>query len=507
MAHTTPTHEADPGINVIEQDVPGSSSGPAPPDDYRDRLESAAMNAVSARRRHEFDAARARLREQATRDDAATSRQAVNRSRAEATADADPGRAPLDQPPERVRKRYLRAGNQYFLKDAPYQLAFEDLGPYLVTEHNRPDVVESMIDMVQAKSWPRIRVSGHTTFRSEVWLQGTLLGIEVSGYEPKAVDLARLAGARNARLNNRIEVAAEAVATAAAGTQGCAEDRAVASSVAGVEGDAAVSGTFPPAPVHVPASEAPTPEASQNAANEAADAPRWYVGELREHGGAPYQHNPARSESYYVVFRDEAGIDQVVWGVDLERALREANAQIGQQVTLENLGKRFVTVRTPILDDDGKVIGEEEKDVYRNTWQVEVMQRDCGAPVLPKSDGPPDGEARSADSHGPPCVGSQSNHPRGTQYPESARALHLAVLAAAMREQGFSERSVARVRQRAERMLVAFTREGIPVPVPRVFDPSAPSGRDRRKRSVPDRTPAREIDRTRAEPSPSSPSR
>ena len=207
------------------------------------------------------------------------------------------------------------------------------------------------------------------------------------------------------------------------------------------------------------------------------------------------------------MFRDEAGIDQVVWGVDLERALREAHAQIGQQVTLENLGKRFVTVRTPILDDEGKVIGEEEKDVYRNTWQVEVMQRDRGAPVLPKSDGPPDGEARSADSHGPPGVGSESNHPRGTQYPESERALHLAVLAAAMREQGFSERSVARVHQRAERMLVAFAREGIPVPVPKVFDPSAPSGRDRRKRSVPDRTPAREIDRTRAERSPSSPSR
>ena len=281
----------------------------------------------------------------------------------------------------------------------------------------------------------------------------------------------------------------------------------MASSVPGVEADAAVSGTFRPAPVHVPAPEAPTPEASRNAANDAADAPRRYVGELREHGGAPYQHNPARSESYYVVFRDEAGIDQVVWGVDLERALREAHAQIGQQVTLENLGKRFVTVRTPILDDEGKVIGEEEKDVYRNTWQVEVMQRDRGAPVLPKSDGPPDGEARSADSHGPPGVGSESNHPRGTQYPESERALHLAVLAAAMREQGFSERSVARVHQRAERMLVAFAREGIPVPVPKVFDPSAPSGRDRRKRSVPDRTPAREIDRTRAERSPSSPSR
>jgi hypothetical protein len=507
MAQTTSPHEADPVINVIEQDVPGNSDGPAASDDRRDRLDSAAMDAVSARRRREFDAARARLRDQAIRDDAATSRHADTPSPTGTTAERDRSRVPLDQPPERVRKRYLRAGNQYFLKDAPYQLAFEDLGPYLVTEHNRPDVVESMIDMVQAKSWRRIRVSGHEAFRSEAWLQGTLLGIEVSGYEPKAADLARLADARQARLDNRIEVAAEVGATAAAGAQDRADERAVASSVPRVNADAAVSGTAPSAPVHVPASEPPIPEANRNAANDETDAPRRYVGELREHGGAPYQHNPARSDSYYVVFRDETGIDQVVWGVDLERAVREANATIGQQVTLENLGKRFVTVRTPILDDEGRVIGEEEKDVYRNTWQVEVVQRDRGASVLPTPEEPPGGEARSADLHAAPVAERESNRHRDAQYSESERALHLAVLTAAMREQGFSERSVARVQQRAERMLVAFQSEGIPVPTPKVFDPNAPSGRDRRKRPAPERTPAREIDRTPAEPSPPSPSR
>lgn len=508
MAQTTSAHEADPVINVIEQDVPGSSGGPAASDERQDRLESAAMDAVSVRRRREFDAARARLRDQAIRDDAATARPAETRSLPETTAEVDRGRAPLDQPPERVRKRYLRAGNQYFLKDAPYQLAFEDLGPYLVTDHNRPDVVESMIDMARAKAWRRVRVSGHEAFRSEAWLQGTLLGIEVSGYEPKAADLARLAEARRARLDNRIEVAAEVGATATESAQSRAEDHAVASSAPRGDLGATVNGVSLSTPVRTSTSEAPISEANRNAANDEADAPRRYAGELREHGGAPYQHNPARSDSYYVVFRDEAGVDQVVWGVDLERAVREANATIGQQVTLENLGKRFVTVRAPILDDEGRVIGEDEKDVYRNTWQVEGVPRDRAASVSsPQSGSLAGGEPHFVDTHAEPIPAQELHRRRDAQYAESERALHLAVLTAAMREQGFSERSVARVQQRAERMLVAFQHDGIPVPTPKIFDPNAPSGRDRRKRAGPERAPAREIDRAPTEPSPPSPSR
>jgi hypothetical protein len=75
-----------------------------------------------------------------------------------------------------------------------------------------------------------------------------------------------------------------------------------------------------------------------------------------------------------------------------------------------------------------------------------------------------------------------------------------------MREQGFSARSIARVQQRAEEMLDAFGQEGIPVPRPRVFDPKAPSARDRRASPAAGRAPTpeieREIVRTPADPSP-----
>ncbi|HDR9501221.1 LPD7 domain-containing protein [Burkholderia pyrrocinia] len=507
MTLRTSADEADPVINVIEQDLSGDHGGLAASDERRSRLESAALAAVSARRRREFDAARARLREQAIRDDATTLRQAETRSPSAMPADMDLTSVPLDHPPERVRKRYLRAGNQYFLKDAPYQLAFEDLGPYLVTEHNRPDVVESMIDMVHAKLWRRIRVSGHEVFRSEAWLQGTLLGIEVSGYEPKAADLARLTDARQVRLDNRIAVVAQVDVPAAASAPARADNQAMVSSAPRADVGANGDRNSPSTSVRASVSEPPVPEGSQSAANDEADIPRRYVGELREHGGAPYQHNPARSDSYYVVFRDEAGVDQVVWGVDLERAVREANAEIGHQVTLENLGKRVVTVRTPILNDEGRVIGEDERDVYRNTWRVEIVQRDPDVAVSQKPDKTRGDETRSTDSHVTPVEALELHGRHDALDLDGERALHVAVLTAAMREQGFSERSITRVRQHAERMMVAFQSEGIPVPTPKIFDPNAPSGRNRSKHQAPERPPARELERTPAEPSRSSPCR
>ena len=103
-----------------------------------------------------------------------------------------------------------------------------------------------------------------------------------------------------------------------------------------------------------------------------------------------------------------------------------------------------------------------------------------------------------------PAREDRQAHRRSTVSDED-KVLHLAVLVGAMREQGFSARSIARVQQRAEEMLDAFGREGIPVPRPRVFDPKAPSERDRRARPAAGRAPVaswREIERTPAEPSP-----
>ncbi|WP_175240716.1 MULTISPECIES: LPD7 domain-containing protein [Burkholderia cepacia complex] len=285
--------------------------------------------AMLARRRSEFDAARALLREQvggsrveAGRDDAGTD--GVSDTGAINSA---PKFTQIADAPERVRRSYLRAGGQYFLKDAPYSLAFEDRGRYLVTTHTHTDIVASMMDLVQAKAWTRIRVSGHGAFCREVWLQAASIGIEVSGYTPKPADLARLA-----ELNG------------------------------------------------------------------------------------PTEHTRDR-DSEHLALQPQAAAISAPGSVRDESPARPVDA----------------SVRHAKWEDDG---------------------------------------------------------------------IHLAVIVAAMREQGFSDRSVDRVKRRAVRMLDALHAEGVELPRPRVFDPAAPSARAEKVEHQQSSAPSREIDQAPAMPLP-----
>ncbi|MEM5400148.1 LPD7 domain-containing protein [Paraburkholderia unamae] len=487
----------DPAANVIEPEPPplpdprGGAAG-------AERSDQATADALAARRRREIDAVRERLRDQAIQVD--TPQQAAAQQPASqqgATMSSEAAAAlrwlPLANPPEIVRKRYLRAGNQYFLKDAPHQLAFEDIGPYLVTEHNRPDVVESMVDMVRAKSWARVRVSGHEQFRREVWVQAMLLGIEVTGYEPKAVDLACLAEGRRARMTNRVDVM-EATASAAAPHAAQTPRAQTATPDASRQPEMA---SAPPQP-SAPASE-PAPRVAATGSEER----QRYAGELVEHGAAPYQHNPARGDSYYVVYREARGAEQVVWGADLGRAVAQSGALAGQQVTLENLGRRLVSVAVPVIDTRGNMTGEEKKDVYRNIWRVDVVgqERTHARPGTAGKKGEPEWAAAQPLESEPVHAAPRRKPPRAC--PEGL-AVQMAVLTAAMREHGLSERSIRRVQQHARRLLEAFMAEGITVPAPRVFDPRAPSTRNRRTRAVAERVAGREVERAREEPAPPS---
>lgn len=513
----------EPVINMIE---PGPSPVPDPQGDVAgaERFDQTAADALAARRHREFDAVRAGLRDQAVQADApsrAAARQPASQITPRDADDASATRwAPLGNPPETVRKRYLRAGNQYFLKDAPHQIAFEDIGPYLVTEHNRPDVVESMLDMARAKAWGRLRVSGHQQFRREVWVQATLLGIEVSGYEPKAVDFARLAEGRRDRMTNRIDVIEPSAAAqvpadrteareAARGTAGSqAAQPARRDAPRQPEALTPLPPTAQPSPAGPPGT-APASETAPGAAGSEGQELQRYVGELVEHGAASYQHNPARSDSYYVVYRDTAGADHVVWGVDLERAVADSGARAGQQVVLENLGRRLVTVTVPVLDATGHAIGEDEKQVYRNTWQVDVVgqERTQSGPE-PRDRSKDTGRSETAAPETPAQPQAVRRREPSVPSPSVAspgeRALQMAVLTAAMRQQGFSERSIARVQERAQRLLSALDAEGVTVPRPRVFDPDAPSTRSRRTRAAAERVPTREVERGPSEPVPPS---
>ena len=92
---------------------------------------------------------------------------------------------------------------------------------------------------------------------------------------------------------------------------------------------------------------------------------------LLEHGASPYQFDDKQSDSYYARVIDHVGKEKVIWGVDLECAFEDAEANAGEYITLENQGKKSVRVQTK--DDDGK---EVWIDAERNSYAVSVLPKE-----------------------------------------------------------------------------------------------------------------------------------
>jgi len=82
------------------------------------------------------------------------------------------------------------------------------------------------------------------------------------------------------------------------------------------------------------------------------------AGRLVEHGAAPYEHDPQKSGSYFVTLENDKGERRTLWGVDLERAMKEAAPEIGEKIGLQHEGS------TPVTLPDGT-------QTHRNTWKVQ----------------------------------------------------------------------------------------------------------------------------------------
>lgn len=82
------------------------------------------------------------------------------------------------------------------------------------------------------------------------------------------------------------------------------------------------------------------------------------AGRLVEHGAAPFEHDPQKSGSYFVTLENDKGERRTLWGVDLERAMKEAAPAIGEKIGLQHEGS------TPVTLPDGT-------QTHRNTWKVQ----------------------------------------------------------------------------------------------------------------------------------------
>tara|TARA_R110002072_G_scaffold251266_2_gene410120 strand:- start:8689 stop:11388 length:2700 start_codon:yes stop_codon:yes gene_type:complete len=83
----------------------------------------------------------------------------------------------------------------------------------------------------------------------------------------------------------------------------------------------------------------------------------WNVGRLVKHGSDHYEHDKTNSNSYYVTLENDKGESRTIWGVDLGRAMDEADPKAGDKIGLEHMGAKMVTL------PDGTA-------AKRNTWKV-----------------------------------------------------------------------------------------------------------------------------------------
>jgi hypothetical protein len=200
-----------------------------------------------------------------------------------------------------------------------------------------------------------------------------------------------------------------------------------------------------------------------------------FRGELVAHGRAPYQNRPGAQATYFVTLREADGNPMTVWGADLERALVASGAQTGEPVHLVNYGRRRVAAEVLAVDGRGDVMGTERRMIERYVWRATVELRDRQQVVEAGRDDP-------------------------------QRALHMSVLAEAMRAKGFSEKSVAKVQLSAGEIMDRLHAQGVVVPAPRVFDPAGRIQQPR-SRGNPATPAAPEVERMLQPATPAVPSR
>ncbi len=258
------------------------------------------------------------------------------RESASAAATAEKRARPV---PDSVRERFIQIGNSFYFPDGAE--AFTDHGHRVTTRSENAVVIQSMVAIARERAASAVTVAGTELFKKEAWFAARLVGLEVSGYQPSALEQERLV-------------------------------RAIARRREAQQGEEV---SLMNTPTNRDEENSSRPRRAPSAAPREPAEGELIVGRLVDHGPAPYQHKPQQAMSYYVRIETERG-DREIWGVDLERAFRQSLSTpgIGQEVGVRAIGRDPVTVPATKRDAEGREIGREELRTHRNQWSVESKE-------------------------------------------------------------------------------------------------------------------------------------
>jgi putative DNA primase/helicase len=275
-----------------------------------------------------------------------------------------------DEVGEALRKRFVIAGAKYYYRDREETVAFEDRGTRLTTEWQDPNVIHGMMLRAREKGWSSLHIKGTEAFKAEAWLQAKIAGFEVAGYQPRALDEAKLADRlkdeRRPSTDDREgsqthENVIEKQASHQRRERPFTEKQQVALKT--LEAILLERGDSPTM------REAVLAEAKARLRGD-----RIIVGQVREHGIAHFEHNPDKEKSYYVKLDTAQGVKEV-WGTDLARALENSDITTGDRVALVQKRKEPVVVQVAVRDQQGRVTETTPRTVSRNVWDVVNLDR------------------------------------------------------------------------------------------------------------------------------------
>jgi hypothetical protein len=271
----------------------------------------------------------------------------------DALPDLSKDKAPV---PKDIEDTYLRVGNRFHFTSKPDVQAFTDKGDKLETKSDSAQIANDLVRIAHLRGWEDIKVKGSEEFRRQVWMEASLQGMHVKGYKPSEADKALLEKRERENPVNAVEkgVVREKATTHQANAENAPQARQTS-----LDKDAAR-----------PAPQAQAASPVLGAGDDKKPAP--LAGVLLEHGKANYKFDKDEKPNYYVKFRDDKNEERMVWGLDLERAVAESKAKVGQRIELEHVGRKSVEVNANVRDDQGKVVGSMPIIAQRNAWEVKA---------------------------------------------------------------------------------------------------------------------------------------
>ena len=106
--------------------------------------------------------------------------------------------------PDNIKTRYHSVGGKFYSVSDHKTVLFEDKGKELKTALSDPQTVKDMLEVVKAKGWDSIKLSGSKDFRQAMFIEAAAQGIRTSGYNPTAADLQRVEALRERYAQNGI---------------------------------------------------------------------------------------------------------------------------------------------------------------------------------------------------------------------------------------------------------------------------------------------------------------